>query len=44
MFVNVKEQLVSTLKQCKIYSLQLNESTDTADNVNLKVKAFLKWQ
>lgn len=36
----MKEQLVSALKQCGIYSLQLDEGTDIADNTNLSINAF----
>lgn len=36
----MKEQLVSALKQSGIYSLQLDEGTDIADNTNLSINAF----
>ncbi|XP_057653801.1 zinc finger BED domain-containing protein 5-like [Diorhabda carinulata] len=35
MSINVKENLISALKESDFYSLQLEESTDIADNANL---------
>lgn len=35
MSVNVKESLISAMKESDFYSLQLDESTDIADNANL---------
>lgn len=42
MSANVKEQLITALQHSAIYSLQLDESTDIADNANLL--AFVRFE
>lgn len=39
---NIKQQLISALKRSDFYSLQLDESTDIADNANLL--AFVRFE